>query len=75
MLRIKTDKGLAFISLNYIKLIILISIAAETKDHTFSNLKQFRFIMSQFCRSEVQVGLTGSYALCLTGSKSRCQLA
>lgn len=75
MLRIKTDKSLAFISLNYIKLIILISITAETKDHTFSNLKQFRFIMLQFYRSEVEVGLTGSYAPGLTGSKSRCQLA
>lgn len=47
------------------------SMAAETKQHTFINLQQLRGIMSQFCRSEVQIGSTGSSATGLTRSKSR----
>lgn len=55
MLRIKTEKSIvtslgvevAFVNSNNRKAIVLIPTVAEAKYHTFSDVKQFKFITSQ----------------------------
>lgn len=45
--------------------------ASITNDHRFTHLKQYKFIISQFCRSELCVSLTSSFPLSLMRPKSR----